>query len=55
MYSISRKTLVSESQLDFQFENVVIDEPEAIAELEPGFLAAVNVQYTDGRRTVCSV
>ena len=54
MYSISRKTLVSESQLDFQFENVVIDEPEAIAELEPGvFLAAVNVQYTDGRRTVC--
>lgn len=54
MYSISRKTLVSESQLDFQFKNVVMDEPEAIAELEPGvFLAAVNVQYTDGRRTVC--
>ena len=54
MYSISRKTLVSEAQLDFQFENVVMDEPEAIAELEPGvFLAAVNVQYTDGRRTVC--
>ena len=54
MYSISRKTLVSEAQLDFQFENVVMDEPEAIAELEPGvFLAVVNVQYTDGRRTVC--
>lgn len=54
MYSISRKTLVSESQLDFQFENVMLDEPESIAELEPGvFLAAVNVQYTDGRRTIC--
>ena len=36
MYSISRKTLVSEAQLDFRFENVVMDEPEAIAELEPG-------------------
>lgn len=53
MYSISRRMLVSESQLDFRFENVALDEPESIAELEPGvFLAAVNVTYTDGRRTV---
>ena len=54
VYSISRRMLVSESQLDFQFENVVLDEPESIAELEPGvFLAAVNVHYGDGRRTIC--
>lgn len=54
VYSISRRMLVSESQLDFQFENVIMDEPESIAELEPGvFLAAVNVQYGDGRRAIC--
>lgn len=54
MYSISRKALVSDSQLNFNFENVSADEPESVCELEPGvFLAAVNVVYTDGRRTIC--
>lgn len=54
MYSISRRALVSDSQLDFQFEGVSYDEPEGICELEPGvFAAAVNVGYEDGRRTVC--
>lgn len=54
MYSISRRALVSDSQLDFQFEGVSYDEPEGICELEPGvFAAAVNVGYEDGRRTIC--
>ena len=54
MYSISRRALVSESLLDFQFEGVVQDEPEGICELEPGvFAAVVNVNYEDGRRTAC--
>ena len=54
MYSISRRALVSDSKLDFQFEGVSYDEPEGICELEPGvFAAAVNVGYEDGRRTVC--
>ena len=49
MYSISRREMVSDAQLDFRFENVVSDEPESICELEPGvFLAAVNVDYADG-------
>ncbi len=54
MYSISQKRMVSDARLDFRFENVVNDEPESICELEPGvFLAAVNVVYADGRRTIC--
>lgn len=54
MYSISRRTLVSEALLDFGFEGVVWDEPEGICELEPGvFAAVVNVNYEDGRRTAC--
>lgn len=54
MYSISRRALVSDSMLDFQFEGVLHDEPEGICELEPGvFAAAVNVVYEDGRRAVC--
>lgn len=54
MYSISRRTLVSEALLDFQFEGVVQDEPEGICELEPGvFAVVVNVNYEDGRRTAC--
>lgn len=54
MYSISRRTMVSDPLLDFSFENVVNDEPESICELEPGvFIAAVNVVYADGRRTIC--
>lgn len=54
MYSISRRTLVSDPQLDFGFENVVTDEPESICELEPGvFAAAVNVVYADGTRNIC--
>lgn len=54
MYSISRREMVSDAQLDFRFENVVSDEPESICELEPGvFLAAVNVDYADGRRSIC--
>lgn len=54
MYSISRKALVSDSVLDFQFENVVTDEPESICELEPGvFASVVNVTYMDGTRNFC--
>lgn len=54
MYSISRRMLVSEALLDFQFEGVVQDEPEGICELEPGvFAVVVNVNYEDGRRTAC--
>lgn len=54
MYSISRREMVSDAQLDFQFENVVSDEPESVCELEPGvFVAAVNVNYADGRRNIC--
>ncbi len=54
MYSISRREMVSDAQLDFRFENVVEDEPESICELEPGvFVAAVNVVYADGRRNIC--
>lgn len=54
MYSISQRKMVSDPRLDFHFENVVNDEPESICELEPGvFLAAVNVVYADGRRTIC--
>lgn len=54
VYSISRRALVSDPQLNFNFENVRADEPESICELEPGvFLATVTVVYTDGRRTNC--
>lgn len=54
MYSISRRTLVSESLLNFNFENVTVDEPESICELEPGvFAAVVNVSYTDGSSASC--
>ena len=51
MYSISRKTMVSSSQLDFKFEGVTSDEPESLCEIDPGvFLAAVNVTLTDGSK-----
>lgn len=54
VYSISRRALVSDPQLNFNFENVIADEPESICELEPGvFLATVTVVYADGRRTNC--
>lgn len=54
MYSISGRTLVSESQLNFNFENVTSDEPESVCELEPGvFAVVVNVVYSDGRRNAC--
>jgi hypothetical protein len=40
--------------MNFNFENVVIDEPEGVCELEPGvFAVVVTVQYADGRRTCC--
>lgn len=51
VYSISRKALVSDPQIDFNFENVLDDEPESLCELEPGvFLAVVNVTVEDGSR-----
>lgn len=51
VYSISRRTLVSCPQLDFGMENITLDEPESICELEPGvFAAVVNIYYEDGRR-----
>lgn len=53
MYSISRKELVSDPQLDFQLGDVSSDEPESICELEPGvFIAAVNVVEADGSRKI---
>ena len=54
MYSISEKRLVSDAQMNFNFENVVADEPEGVCELEPGvFAVVVTVEYGDGRRTGC--
>lgn len=53
MYSISRKALVSDPQLDFQLGDVFSDEPESICELEPGmFIAGVNVVEPDGSRKI---
>lgn len=53
VYSISRRTLVSDPQLDFQLGDVLSDEPESICELEPGmFIAAVNVVEADGSRKI---
>ncbi len=51
VYSISRRALVSCTQLDFNLGNITRDEPESICELEPGvFAAVVNVDYADGTR-----
>lgn len=51
VYSISRDQIVAEPKLDFQFENIVQDEPESICETEPGvFLAAVCVVDAEGKR-----
>ncbi len=53
MYSISRRVMVSDTQLNFNFEGVKSDEPESICELEPGlFAVTVTTVYDDGRRTV---
>lgn len=53
MYSISRRIMVSDTQLNFNFEGVKSDEPESICELEPGLFAVTVTQvYEDGRRTV---
>lgn len=53
VYSISRRALVSDPQLDFQLGDVLSDEPESICELEPGmFIAAVNVVEADGSKKI---
>ncbi len=53
VYSISRRALVSDPQLDFQLGDVSSDEPESICELEPGvFIAGVNVVEADGSRKI---
>lgn len=53
MYSISRRVMVSDTQMNFNFEGVSADEPESICELEPGlFAVTVTQSYADGRRTV---
>ena len=53
MYSISRRVMVSDTQMNFNFEGVSADEPESICELEPGLFAiTVTQSYADGRRTV---
>ena len=53
MYSISRRVMVSDTQMNFNFEGVSGDEPESICELEPGlFAVTVTQSYADGRRTV---
>ena len=52
-YSISRRTMVADPQIDFQFTDIASDEPESLCEVEPGvFLAAVNVINTAGERKV---
>lgn len=49
VYSISRRAMVADPQLNFGFVDIVQDEPESICEIEPGvFLAAVNVVNTAG-------
>lgn len=54
MYSISKRAIVSESQMNFPFENVLVDEPEGICELEPGvFAVVVNEDRADGSRKFC--
>ncbi len=53
VYSISRRALVSDPQLDFQLGDVFSDEPESICELEPGvFIAGVNVVEADGSKKI---
>lgn len=53
VYSISGKSMLSSTQLDFAFTNVVIDEPESLVEIEPGvFLAAVNVTEDSGAKKI---
>lgn len=53
MYSISRRVMVSDTQMNFNFEGVSGDEPESICELESGlFAVTVTQSYADGRRTV---
>lgn len=50
-YSISRRTLAADPVMNFNFTDVVADEPESLCETEPGvFLAAVNVTTQDGQR-----
>lgn len=52
-YSISRKTMVADPKLDFQFQGIIEDEPESLCEIEPGvFLAAVNVVDEAGVRKI---
>lgn len=54
IYSISQKRLLAAPKLNFRFEQVTEDEPEALCELEPGvFLAVVNVAKENGERTFC--
>lgn len=53
VYSMSRRELVAAPQIDFRFENVVMDEPESLCETEPGiFLAAVNAEGADGVKKI---
>lgn len=52
-YSISRRTMVADPQIDFRFTDIASDEPESLCEVEPGvFVAAVNVINTAGERKV---
>lgn len=51
VYSISRRTMVTMPQIDFQFNDIAKDEPESLCEIEPGvFLSAVNVENSIGER-----
>lgn len=51
VYSISRKTMVADPQVNFNFQNITADEPEALCEIEPGvYLAAVNVTDSAGAK-----
>lgn len=50
VYSISRRAMIADPQIDFKFENIVADEPESLCEIEEGvYLSVVNV--TDGNGT----
>ena len=53
VYSISKKTMIADPQLNFNFKDISEDEPESICEIEPGvFLVAVNVTNTAGERKI---
>ena len=53
VYSISRRALIADPQIDFRFDNVIWDEPESLCEIAPGvYLSAINVVEDDGSKMI---